>query len=55
MILSIQKHFILGIIDGDQIEEAAFSLKSFAYLTGLVIANDNAGSNSARSHIANRQ
>ena len=39
----------------DQIEVAAFSLESFVYLTGLVTANNNAGSNSARSHIANRQ
>ena len=44
-----------GIIEGDQIQEAAFSLESFAYLTGLVTANNNAGSNSARSHIVNRQ
>ena len=39
-----------GIIEGDQIEIAAFSLESFAYLTGLVTANNNADSNSARSH-----
>ena len=44
-----------GIIEGDQIEVAAFSLESFAYLTGLVTANHNADSNSARSHIANGQ
>ena len=44
-----------GIIEGDQIEVAAFSLESFAYLTALVTANNNAGSLSARSHIANRQ
>ena len=44
-----------GIIEDDQIKVAAFSLESFAYLTGLVIANNNASSNSARSHIANRQ
>ena len=44
-----------GIIEGDQIEVAAFSFESFAYLTGLVIANNNAGSNSVRSHIAKRQ
>ena len=44
-----------GIIEGDQIELADFSLESFAYLTGLVTVNHNAGSNSARSHIANRQ
>ena len=44
-----------GIIEGDQIEVASFYLESFAYLTGLVTASHNAGSNSARSHIANRQ
>ena len=44
-----------GIIEDDQIEVAAFYLKSFAYLTGLVTANRNAGCYSARSHIANRQ
>ena len=38
-----------GIIEGDQIEVAAFSLESFAYLTGLVTANNNAGSNCARA------
>ena len=38
-----------GIIEGDQIEVAAFCLESFAYLTGLVTANHNAGSNSARA------
>ena len=43
-----------GIIEGDQIDVADFYLESFAYLTGLVTANHNAGSNSARSHIANR-
>ena len=43
------------IIEGDQIEVAAFSLQPFAYLTGLVTANNNDGSNSVRSHIANRQ
>ena len=36
-----------GIIEGDQIEVAAFSLDSFAYLSGLATANNNAGSNSA--------
>ena len=40
---------IQGIIEGDQIEVAAFCLESFAYLTGLVTANHNAGSNSARA------
>ena len=44
-----------GIIEGDQIEVAAFSLESFAYLTGLVTSNNKVGSISARSHIANRQ
>ena len=43
------------IIEGDQVEVAAFSLESFAYLTGLVTANNKVGGNSARSHIANRQ
>ena len=43
------------IIEGDQIEVDAFYLESFAYLPELVTANHNAGSNSARSHIANRQ
>ena len=38
-----------GIIEGDQIEVAAFSLESFVYLTGLVTVNNNAGSNSARA------
>ena len=38
-----------GIIEGDQIVVAAFYLESFAYLTGLVTANHNAGSNSARA------
>ena len=42
-------------VEGDQIEVAAFSLESVAYLTGLVTANNNASSNSAKSHIANRQ
>ena len=42
-----------GIIEGDQIKVADFEL--FAYLTGLVAANNNAGSNNARSHIAKRQ
>ena len=46
--------FLEGIIESDQIEVAAFYLESFAYLTGPVIANHNAGSNSTRSHIANR-
>ena len=41
--------FKQGIIEGDQIEVAAFSLASFTYLTGLVIDNNNAGSNSARA------
>ena len=41
-----------GIIEGGQIEVAAFSLESFAYLTGRVTANHKAGSNSARSHLA---
>ena len=36
-----------GIIEGDRIEVTAFSLESFAHLTGLVTANNNAGSNSA--------
>ena len=43
------------MIEGDQIEVAAFSLESFAYLTWLVTANNNAGSNTARSYIAKRQ
>ena len=38
-----------GIIAGDQIEVAAFSLASFTYLTRLVTAYNNAGSNSARA------
>ena len=42
-----------GIIEGDQIEVASFSFESVAYFTGLVTASNNAGSNSARSHIAN--
>ena len=62
-ILDMYKYILLyyiflnkqGLIEGDQIEVAAFSLESFAYLTGLVTANHNTGSNSARSHIANRQ
>ena len=44
-----------GIIEGDQIQVAVFYLESFAYLTGLVTANDNADSYSARSQIANKQ
>ena len=40
---------IEGIIEGDQIEVAVFYLESCAYLTGLVTANHNAGSNSARA------
>ena len=42
-------------MEGDQIEATAFSLESFVYLTGLVTANNNADTNSARSQIANRQ
>ena len=38
-----------SIIEGYQIEVAAFYLESFAYLTGLVTANHNAGSTSARA------
>ena len=34
---------------------SCFYLESFAYLIGPVTANHNVGSNSARSHIANRQ
>ena len=45
---------IEGIIESDRIVVAGFSLESFAYLTELVTDNNNAGSNSARSHIANR-
>ena len=37
------------IIEGKQIEVAAFYLESFAYLTGLVTANHNAGFKSARA------
>ena len=37
------------IIEGDQIEVAAFYLESFGYLTGLITANHTAGSNSARA------
>ena len=48
-------HYCQGIIEGDQIKVAAIYLESFAYLTGQVTANHNAGSNSARSHIGNRQ
>ena len=35
---------------GVQIERNAFFRESIAYLTGLVTANNSAGSNSARSH-----
>ena len=38
-----------GIIEDDQIELAAFSLECFSYLTGLVTANKNAGSKSAKA------
>ena len=38
-----------GILEGDQIEVAAFYLESFAYLAALVITNHNAGSNSAKA------
>ena len=40
---------IKGIIEGDQIEVAAFYLESYAYLTGLLTANHNAGCNSDRA------
>ena len=39
----------MGIIEGDQIGVATFCLESFAYVTGLVTANHNAGSNSTRA------
>ena len=44
-----------GIIEDDQIEVAAFYLKSFAYLTGLVTANHNAGNNNARSQVKRQE
>ena len=44
---------IQGIIEGEQIEVAAFSLESFAYLTGLVTTKNNAGSKSARARRLN--
>ena len=34
---------VQGINECDQIEVAAFYLEAFAYLTGLVTANHNAG------------
>ena len=36
-------------MEGDQIEATAFSLESFVYLTELVTAKNNAGSNSPRA------
>ena len=49
-LVSNKQMIIKGIIEGDQIEVAAFCLESFAYLTGLVTANNNAGSNRTRAH-----
>ena len=47
--LSISDQYREGVIEGDQIGVAAFTLESFAYLTELVTANNNAGINSARA------
>ena len=50
-----KSHLKEGIIEGDQTELAAFSLEFFAYLTGLVTANNNAAAIAPDHIYANRQ